>query len=153
MMAPHYIWIKPHLLLIAQALENTLQDDIATVRHRAARCLDIVAHSISTHLIAQSNVKSAEFEADVEMALLFWSKMLQIVTEQLQDVEQSATTKSIFCDAYSNIGVHVYERLPVSLTSALKVLEVTIITSCLFSSISAPKANTDYLAVVWFIAG
>lgn len=114
MMAPHYVWIKPHLQLIAQALDHTLQDEIPTVRHRAARCLDIMAHSISSHLITQSNAKSSEFEADVEMALLFWSKMLQIITEQLQDLELGSATKSIFCDAYSNIGVHVYERLPVS---------------------------------------
>lgn len=115
MMAPHYIWIKPHLLLIAQALESKIQDDVATVRHRAARCLDIVAHSISTHLLSQSNVKSNEFEVDIEMALEFWSKMLNIITQQLQDMEQNAATKSIFCDAYSNIGVHVYERLSVRL--------------------------------------
>lgn len=115
MMAPHHIWIKPHLLLIAQALETTIQDDVPTVRHRAARCLDIVAHSISTHLLSQSNAKSNEFDEDIEMALQFWSKMLDIITQQLQDLEQNATTKSIFCDAFSNIGVHVYERLSVRL--------------------------------------
>lgn len=114
MMAPHYVWIKPHLILIAEALERTLQDDIQTVRRRAARCLDVVVHSINAYLLSQSNEKNAEFECDVEMALQFWSKIQNIVTEQLQDLTLSAATKSTFCDAYSDIGVHVYERLPVN---------------------------------------
>lgn len=113
MMAPHFIWIKPHLLLIAEALERTLQDDIQTIRLRAARCLDVVVHSINTHLLSQSNHKNAEFECDVEMALQFWSKIQNILTEQLQDLTLNSATKSTFCDAYSDIGVHVYERLPV----------------------------------------
>lgn len=113
MMAPHYIWIKSHLLLIAEALENTLQDEIPTVRLRAARCLDVVVHSINTHLLSQSNLKNVDFEADVEVALQFWSKILNILTDQLQDLSQSSAIKSIFCDAFSDIGVHVFERLPV----------------------------------------
>lgn len=113
MMAPHYIWIKPHLLLIAEALECALQDDIQTVQLRAARCLDVVVHSINAHLLSQSNQKNNEFECDVEMALQFWSKIQQILTEQLQDLTLNSATKSTFCDAYSDIGVHVYERLPV----------------------------------------
>lgn len=112
-MAPHYIWIKPHLLLIAKALECTLQDDIQTVQLRAARCLDVVVHSINTHLLSQSSQKNTAFECDVEMALQFWTKIEAILTEQLQDLTLNAATKSTFCDAYSDIGVHVYERLPV----------------------------------------
>lgn len=113
MMAPHYVWIKPHLLLVAEALECTLQDDIQTVRLRAARCLDVVVHSINAHLLSQSNQKNTDFECDVEMALQFWSKIQNILTEQLQDSTSNSATKSTFCDAYSDIGVHVYERLPV----------------------------------------
>lgn len=114
MMAPHYVWIKGHLLLIAEALESMLQDEIVSVRLRGARCLDVVVHSINTHLLAQSNNKSADFESDMEVALQFWTKMSSILTEQLQDVTQSSAIKSIFCDGYSDIGVHVYERLPVN---------------------------------------
>lgn len=112
-MAPHYMWIKSHLLLIAEALENTIQDEVATVRLRAARCLDVVVHSINMHLLSQSSLKNVEFESDVEIALQFWTKILSILTEQLQDSTQNSTTKSIFCDAFSDVGVHVYERLPV----------------------------------------
>lgn len=112
-MAPHFIWLKSHLLLISQALENSLQDDVASIRQRAARCMDIIAHSISTYLMAQNSNKLSEFDDDIEVALLFWTKMLQSIMEQLQDSEQIAGTKSIFCDVFSNIGVHVYERLPV----------------------------------------
>lgn len=113
-MAPQYIWIKSHLMLIAQALETALHDDVETIRRQAARCLDIIAHSISTYLLSQTTNKNLEFDEDVEVALQFWSKMLQHVTEQLQNPEQSATNKSIFCDLFSNIGIHVYERLSVS---------------------------------------
>lgn len=122
-MAPHYIWIKPHLLLIAEALECTLQDDIQTVQLRAARCLDVVVHSINTHLLSQSSQKNTAFECDVEMALQFWSKIQNILTEQLQDLTLNAATKSTFCDAYSDIGVHVYERLPVRMCMKKKKIE------------------------------
>lgn len=123
MMAPHYIWIKPHLLLIAEALERALLDEIPSVRLRAARCLDVVVHSINVYLLSQSNLKSAEFESDVEIALQFWSKILGILTDQLQDLTQSSAAKSTFCDAYSDIGVHVYERLPVSVLIFVFVLD------------------------------
>lgn len=113
-MASHLNWIKQHLQLIAQALENTLQDDVATVRHQAARCLDVIANSISTYLVNQSHNKTNDFETDVELALAFWSKMFPIITQQLQDLEQKSRTRWTFCDAYSNIGVHVYERLTVN---------------------------------------
>lgn len=113
-MASQFIWIKSHLMLVAQALENTLQDDIASVRHQATRCLDIIANSISTHLVAQSHNKTQNFECDVDLSLEFWSKMFPIITQQLQDLEQTPRTRWTFCDAYSNIGVHVYERLAVN---------------------------------------
>lgn len=113
-MAPHFVWIKSHLLLLAQALDNTIHDDIPSIRQRTARCMDIIAHSIGNYLLEQSDKNGGEFEEDVQVALLFWSTILPSVTEQLQDVDQSGVTKSIFCDVFSNIGVHVYERLPVS---------------------------------------
>lgn len=111
-MAAHFTWIKSHLNLIAQALENTLQDDVATVRHQAARCLDVIANGISTYLVKQSN--QSDFESDIDVALEFWSKMLPIISQQLNDLDQRRQTRWTFCDAYSNIGVHVYERLAVS---------------------------------------
>lgn len=117
-MAPHFVWIKSHLLLVADALENTIQDNVASIRLRTARCMDITVHSIGNYLLEQSDASPAkngnEFEEDVQVALLFWSKILPSVTAQLQDADQSGPTKSIFCDVLSNIGVHVYERLPVS---------------------------------------
>lgn len=121
-MAPHFVWIKAHLLLLSQALENTIHDDVASVRQRTARCMDIIAHSIGNYLLEQSDASAArmgtEFEDDVELALLFWSKILPSVTEQLQDADQSGATKSIFCDVFSNIGVHVYERMSVRMSMA-----------------------------------
>lgn len=116
MMAPHYTWIRAHLLLIAESLESTLQDEIPSVRLRAARCLDLVVHSINTHLLSQSSTKNADFENDVEIALQFWSKIFTILSDQIEEPTQNSATKSTICDAYSNIGVHVYERLPVNKT-------------------------------------
>lgn len=114
-MAPHYMWIKSHLLLIAEALENTIQDEVSTVRLRAARCVDAVVHSINMHLLSQSGQKNADFENDVDIAQQFWLKIISILTNELQDPAQIPTIKSIFCDAFSDIGVHIYERLPVSM--------------------------------------
>lgn len=151
MMAPHYIWIKSHLLLIAEALENTLQDEIPTIRLRAARCLDVVVHSINTHLLSQSNLKNVEFEADVEIALQFWSKILNILTEQLQDLSQSSAAKSTFCDAFSDIGVHVYERLPVQKKKEHKKPKKFIFKKCIHIFFSANKTNAHNCLVIWII--
>lgn len=122
-MAPHFVWIKSHLLLLADALENTIQDDVASIKLRTARCMDIIAHSIGNYLLEQSDhavtKNGNDFEEDVRVALLFWSKILPSVTKQLQDAEQSGATKSILCDVFSNVGVHVYERLPVSVDDDL----------------------------------
>lgn len=120
-MAPHSAWIKSHLVLISEALENALRDDVPSIRHRAARCLDIIANSINTHLLAQSINSDAEFENNIEKSLLFWTKMLQSITEQLQDVEQNSAMKATFCDVFSNIGVHIYERLPVCICNFILI--------------------------------
>lgn len=135
-MAPHFMWIKSHLLLLAHALENTIRDDIASIRQRTARCMDIIAHSIGNYLLEQSDASAAgsEFEEDVQVALLFWTKILPSVTEQLQDAELSGLTKSIFCDVFSNIGVHVYERLPVSGSEYSMVYEYSKSKKCIFNS-------------------
>lgn len=107
-MAPHFQWIRPHLLLIAKALQNTINNEHPTIQQRTALCLDIVAHSTSMYLV------SSPSDELMEMALQFWLALLPIVTQQLQDDKQIPTTKSTLCDAFSNIGVHVYERLTVS---------------------------------------
>lgn len=107
-MAPHFQWIRPHLLLIAQALQNTINNEHPSIQQRTALCLDIVAHSTSMCLV------SSPSDELMEMALQFWLAMLPIVTQQLQDDKQIPITKSTLCDAFSNIGVHVYERLTVS---------------------------------------
>lgn len=138
MMAPHYMWIKPHLLLIAEALERTLQDDIQTVQLRAARCLDVVVHSINAHLLSQSNQNNAEFECDVEVALQFWTKIQDILTGKLQVLTLNSAIKSIFCDAYSDIGVHIYERLPVRIRDFG------------FGSCFAPKVDSFFLIILAF---
>lgn len=122
-MAPHFIWIKPHLILLSQALENTFLDDVASVRQRAARCLDVITHSINAYLLSQSANNAIEFEQDIENALLFWMKILQSITMQLQDNDQNVVSKSIFCDVLSNIGVNIYERLPVRNCYLLHLLQ------------------------------
>lgn len=93
--------------LIARALERTLIDE-QSLQQRSAGCLDIVAHSISTTLLASPTPEI------IEVALQFWSTMLPIVMQQLQNADHMTVTKSSLCDALSNIGVHVYERLSVS---------------------------------------
>lgn len=161
-MAPHFVWIKSHLLLLSQALENTIHDDIASIRQRTARCMDIIAHSIGNYLLEQSDAAAAttgtEFEEDVEVALLYWSKILPSVTEQLQNMgdDQSGATKSIFCDVFSNIGVHVFERMSVSVDGIYffgRLWCGIIGIIFLYLDFPARQTNIDYFAVVGIIVG
>lgn len=113
-MARHFHWINEHLNFIATALQNALVDEEPTIQMRAARCLDIIANAINLYLLSQSNCTDGDFDEKVKNCLQFWNKMLPCICEQLQRPDQTAALKSILCDVYSNIGVHVFERLPVS---------------------------------------
>lgn len=112
-MSSHFDWIKSHLVMIADALRNSMKDEVTTVRQRSARCMDIVAHSTSNSLLNQSANKSPDFDENVDMAISFWTEILRSITEQLQSEDIEGVTKSVYCDALSDIGVCVYERLPV----------------------------------------
>lgn len=103
-LAPHFLLLKDHLTLVAQALEISFRDSIPEIRLYAGRNLDVIGHSINTHLLTEST--------DVALCLNFWILILPSVTNQIQDSEQSASLKAICCDALANIGVHVFERLP-----------------------------------------
>lgn len=67
------------------------------------------------------------------------------VFEQIQENEDAAALKAICCDAFSNIGSHIFERLTVS--------EVTIMsTLCSNSKILASETNgSDIFAIRLYI--
>lgn len=112
-MSSHFDWIKMQLKPISQALKNSMNDEVATVCQRSARCMDNIAHSISNALLNQSANKNPDFDDNVNLAIGFWAEILQNITEQLQSESVEGITKSVYCDALSDIGVCVYERLSV----------------------------------------
>lgn len=92
-----------------------MNDEVLSIQLRCARCADIIAHSISNYLLTSSDARSTEeFDEDIEIALLYWTRILPTIIELLNKDETDETMKSILCDAVSNIGAHVFERLPVS---------------------------------------
>lgn len=113
-MGRHIEWVKNHLDLIAIALQKSIADEEAAIQLRAARCLDVVANAINLHLLAQSNQRIANFDELTRQCLRFWNDMMPLIGSTLQQLEQSASLKSTLCDALSNIGVHIFERLEVS---------------------------------------
>lgn len=112
-MSSHFDWIKLHLKPISQALKNSMKDEVVTICQRSARCMDNIAHSISNALLNQSTNKNPDLDDNVDLAINFWSEMLSSITEQLQSEQVESVTKSVYCDALSDIGVCVYERLSV----------------------------------------
>lgn len=127
-MGRQFILIADHLHLVSAALENVFNDGNSDIRLHTAKCLDVVGHSINTHLIETgkclqwkyfSIFNNLEFFEDgsnsheVNECLKFWLTMIPKVIDQIQIESNEANVKSVCCDALSNIGVHVYERLPV----------------------------------------
>lgn len=113
-MGRHFHWIKDHLDVIASALESSIKDEEPTIQMRAARCLDIIANAINLYLLAQSNNRDIEFDDLIKNCLKFWMRMLPCIVEEFQRENQTAALKTTLCDACSNIGVHIFERLDVS---------------------------------------
>lgn len=110
-------WIKDHLNLISIALKNSFVDDEPTVQMRSARCLDVIANAINLHLLAQSNSREGNFDDQVKHCLQFWIEMIPSVVDELQRLDQSPVLKTTLCDVFSNIGVHVFERLEVNISN------------------------------------
>lgn len=107
-------WVISHLDLIAIALRRSMADEEAAIQLRAARCLDVIANAINIHLLAQSTLRNAHFDEYMRNCLTFWNEMMPCIAAELQGLDKNAALKSILCDACSNIGVHVFERLDVS---------------------------------------
>ena len=44
----------------------------------------------------------------------FWTTIMPHVIKKVQDPTQNAIFRGVLCDFMSNIGVHIFERLPVN---------------------------------------
>lgn len=120
-MGRHIHWIKEHLNLVSIAVKNSIVDEEPTVQMRAARCLDVIANAINLHLLAQSNSRDGNFDEQVKKCLQFWTNMIPSVVDELQRLDQNPVLKTTLCDVFSNIGVHVFERLEVRLCLELEI--------------------------------
>lgn len=99
--------MKQHLPLISEALKNGFDDNELILY--AVRCLDVIGYSMNTYLL--TNAINADY---LNICLQFWLTMLPCITKQIQDPNQPVALKIVCCDTLSNIGIHVFERLPVN---------------------------------------
>uniref|UniRef100_A0A1B0CTX9 HEAT repeat-containing protein 6 n=1 Tax=Lutzomyia longipalpis TaxID=7200 RepID=A0A1B0CTX9_LUTLO len=106
-MSAHIGIMLGHLKPIAQAIRAGLESDASAIVVNSAKALDFIAHSITQYFLNASTVKAT---GELEDALMLWTVTLPAVTEHLQGTVTNV--KVICCDALSNIGGHVYEKLP-----------------------------------------
>ncbi|XP_058828789.1 HEAT repeat-containing protein 6 [Topomyia yanbarensis] len=123
-MTLHYSLLADHLPLVASALLKSFRDSVPEIRMCAARVLDLLGHAINTSLLLKVTTDPQELIVSVH----FWTTMLPTVTEQIQDIDQNPMMRAVCCDAFGNMGVHVYEKLPRDRQLAL----VSLLTGCTF---------------------
>ncbi|XP_050073590.1 HEAT repeat-containing protein 6 [Anopheles maculipalpis] len=141
-MASHYSLLVDHLPMVAEALVNAFGDPLPEIKLYAGRLLDLLGHAIHTELLLQDKIDIEH----LDVALQFWTSIIPIVTEQIQDVQLVATLRSVCCDALGNIGVHVYEKFPRGRQLAL----ISLLTGCTFDedsgvSSAAARALSVYI--------
>ncbi|XP_062552864.1 HEAT repeat-containing protein 6 [Armigeres subalbatus] len=141
-MTSHYSLLADYLPLVALALENSFHDAIPEIKLYSGRVLDLLGHAINTSLLLKVTIDPDELNASVD----FWVAMLPIVTEQIQDIQQSASLRGICCDALGNLGVHVFEKLP----RDRQIVLVSLLTGCTFDedcgvSSAAVRALSVYI--------
>lgn len=107
-LAPHFLLLKDHLELIEIALEKSLSDSQAEIRLYTAKTLDTIGHSMSAYLIE----KAAGDTDELSVCVNFWLKILPSVIQKIQGQTQNPALKVSLCDFMSNIGIHIFERLP-----------------------------------------
>ncbi|XP_053684923.1 HEAT repeat-containing protein 6 [Sabethes cyaneus] len=107
-MTSHYSLLTDHLAPIAEALKRTFKDSVPEIRLYTARVADLLGHAISSSLLLKATIGQKELSDAVD----FWTEMLPAIREQIQDAQQSPMLRTVCCDAYGNLGVHVYEKLP-----------------------------------------
>ncbi|XP_058462636.1 HEAT repeat-containing protein 6 [Malaya genurostris] len=141
-MTSHYSLLSDHLPLVSSALVKSFRDGVPEIRMYAGRVLDLLGHAINTSLLLRVSTNQEELTASVQ----FWTTMIPVVTEQIQDIQQSPSMRAICCDAFGNMGVHVYEKLPRDRQLAL----VSLLTGCTFDedsnvSSAAVRALSVYI--------
>lgn len=74
--------------------------------------------------------------------LAFWLEMLPALTEQIQNIEQNPVVRTMCCDAMGDVGVHVYEKLPVSIWMIL--LDISSYLCAIFVFFNSVNARLLY---------
>lgn len=59
------------------------------------------------------SITAVKNKNEIELCSSFWTGVMSKVIEQIQQSNDVAALKSICCDALSNIGSHIFERLEV----------------------------------------
>jgi hypothetical protein len=97
-------------------LKNSFADPSFDVKLYAGRVLDALGHTMANHLLEHKSENKAGNEGDVlpNVCLKFWLDLIPDVTQAIQNDTNSATLRTVCCDALANIGAEVFERFPVS---------------------------------------
>jgi HEAT repeat-containing protein 6 len=110
-MSPHFHLLQHHLPFVAEALKKSFNDPSFDIKLYAGRVLDVLGHTMSNYLLDHKTDRKPD---DVNVCLKFWLDLFPVVTQVIQNDGNSAALRTICCDALGNIGVEVFERLPVS---------------------------------------
>ncbi len=140
-MWPHYLLLKDHLQPISTALWICLSDSSFDEKYHASRALELIGSAMNNFLsqgiLIENIFKSFNYHKhlaesktpeDAECSILFWTRLLPTIFENMQDLNQSPTLRAALADALSNIGVHNYEKL----FSTNQIKLKSILTGCCY---------------------
>lgn len=109
-MSAHFTLLKNHLQLIAAALINSFSDIVPDIQLYGAKVIDALGQAINNHLVTEDSVKLEEFTTFYD----FWQSIIPHVLQQIQNLNLNSKQRAACCDCMANIGVYIYEKLPVS---------------------------------------
>jgi HEAT repeat-containing protein 6 len=114
-MSSHFHLLQGHLAHVAEALKNSFADPSFDVKLYAGRVLDTLGHTMATYLLEHKGDNKTGNDSDILLnsCLKFWLDLIPDVTQAIQNDANSATLRTVCCDALANIGPEVFERLPV----------------------------------------
>lgn len=84
---------------------------------------------------------------DLESSIKFWTSVLPLVTELVQDINTCASIRAAGCDALANIGVLVFEKLP----HEKHILLISILSGCGYDEDKTLRVNAIRTLAVYSV--
>lgn len=108
-MTNHFPLLRHNLHWIAQAITVSLKDAYEKCHLFAIRAIDYMGHAMNQNLTLTPHT-SPHFVSDLNEGIAFWADVLPDLSEHIQ--KPNLVIRSLGCDAISNVGAHIYEKLP-----------------------------------------